>query len=66
MTTRQYAEPVKGCPSRWSDDCPLCFHPAETHDGEACSVEEDYDHINGFHECGCPLTAPSLSSRGLS
>ncbi len=54
-------------PSLWTveaegDDCPLCFHGPESHDGEACSVEEGYDHLNGSHECGCPMTAPARKS----
>lgn len=42
-----------------SDDCPLCFHAPDRHDGESCGVEVGYDHLNGSHECGCPLTAPA-------
>lgn len=40
-------------------NCPLCGHEVEHHDGEACSVEVGYDHLNGFHECGCPAAAPA-------
>lgn len=32
-------------------NCRLCKH--EIHNGE-CEEHTDYDHINGFHECGCP------------
>jgi hypothetical protein len=40
------------------DKCPVCHHAAEQHDAlNGCSQQEDYDHLNGFHECGCPLRA---------
>lgn len=30
----------------------MCGH--ESHGDSDCPEQTGYDHINGFHECGCP------------
>lgn len=34
------------------EPCDMCGHPS--HGNTECDVETGYDHLNGFHECGCP------------
>lgn len=33
------------------DVCPWCEH--STHGSGECDADTGYDHLNGFHECGC-------------
>lgn len=32
--------------------CDMCGH--RPHDAAPCEAQAGYDHLNGFHECGCP------------
>lgn len=38
------------------DLCPVCGHaPTDHREGFGCMKSIGYDHMNGFHECECPM-----------
>lgn len=56
------------CPTgrKWTvkaegDDCPVCNHGPEMHDGEGCgyALPDTYTHMTDVQLCGCPMTPPA-------